>query len=56
MSSFSRGGWLQPNLQANGYSLLAALCFEIAFPRQMIANFSENPHFPLTVSNDAWLW
>ncbi|WP_288740178.1 apolipoprotein N-acyltransferase [uncultured Rheinheimera sp.] len=54
MSSFSRGAWLQPNLQANGYSLLAALCFEIAFPRQMIANFDDNTDFLLTVSNDAW--
>jgi len=54
MSSFSRGAWLQPNLQANGYSLLAALCFEIAFPRQMIANFNDNTDFLLTVSNDAW--
>ncbi len=54
MSSFSRGDWLQPNLQANGYSLLAALCFEIAFPRQMIANFHDNTDFLLTVSNDAW--
>ena len=54
MSSFSRGDWLQPNLQANGYSLLAALCFEIAFPRQMIANINDNTDFLLTVSNDAW--
>jgi apolipoprotein N-acyltransferase len=54
MSSFSRGDWQQANLQANGYSLLAALCFEIAFPRQVIANFNDNTNFLLTVSNDAW--
>jgi len=54
MSSFSRGDWQQPNLQANGYWLLPALCFEIAFPRQLLANFTERTDFLLTVSNDAW--
>lgn len=53
-SSFARGEWLQPNLQAKGYQLLAALCFEIAFPRQIRANFSDDTHLLLTVSNDAW--
>ncbi len=53
-SSFARGDWLQPNLNANGYQLLAALCFEIAFPRQIQANFTNNTDFLLTVSNDAW--
>jgi len=53
-SSFARGDWQQPNLQANGYQLLAALCFEIAFPRQIQANFTDNTDFLLTVSNDAW--
>jgi apolipoprotein N-acyltransferase len=53
-SSFARGDWRQPNLQANNYQLLAALCFEIAFPRQIQANFTDNTNFLLTVSNDAW--
>lgn len=53
-SSFARGQWLQPNLQAKGYQLLAALCFEIAFPRQIGANFTADTDFLLTVSNDAW--
>lgn len=53
-SSFARGDWQQPNLQANGYQLLAALCFEIAFPRQIQANFTDETDFLLTVSNDAW--
>jgi apolipoprotein N-acyltransferase len=53
-SSFARGEWLQPNLQAKGYQLLAALCFEIAFPRQIRANFSADTNLLLTVSNDAW--
>ena len=53
-SSFARGDWLQPNLNANGYQLLAALCFEIVFPRQIQANFTNDTDFLLTVSNDAW--
>lgn len=53
-SSFARGDWQQANLQAKGYQLLAALCFEIAFPRQIGANFSADTDFLLTVSNDAW--
>lgn len=54
MSGFSRGGWQQTNLKANGYQLLPALCFEIAFPRQLIANLHQDTDFILTVSNDAW--
>ncbi|HAT40573.1 MAG TPA: apolipoprotein N-acyltransferase [Rheinheimera sp.] len=53
-SSFSRGQWQQPNLRAKGRALLPALCFEIAFPRQILANFRDDTHFILTVSNDAW--
>ncbi len=53
-SSFSRGDWLQNNLQAKGLELLPALCFEIAFPRQIQANFTKSTHLLLTVSNDAW--
>lgn len=54
MSSFSRGDYLQPNLMANGYHLLAAICFEIAFPAQIRANMTDSTQFLLTVSNDAW--
>lgn len=53
-SSFSRGDWQQANLVAKGHQLLPALCFEIAFPRQLLANFHDNTDFILTVSNDAW--
>lgn len=53
-SSFARGQWQQPNLIAKQQQLLPALCFEIAFPRQIAANFSEQTDFLLTVSNDAW--
>lgn len=54
MSSFSRGSYVQPNLQANGFFLLPAICFEIAFPQQIRANFTDQTQFILTVSNDAW--
>lgn len=54
MSSFSRGSYVQPNLVANGYHLLPAICFEIAFPDQIAANFTSDTQLILTVSNDAW--
>lgn len=54
MSSFSRGDYVQPNLMANGYALLPAICFEIAFPSQIRANMTEQTQAILTVSNDAW--
>ena len=53
-SSFSRGDWQQTNLTAKGLNLLPALCFEIAFPRQIQANFGAKTDLLLTVSNDAW--
>lgn len=53
-SSFARGQWQQPNLIAKQLQLLPALCFEIAFPRQIAANFAADTDFLLTVSNDAW--
>ncbi|MDX5406356.1 MAG: apolipoprotein N-acyltransferase [Chromatiaceae bacterium] len=54
MSSFSRGSFVQPNLVANGYHLLPAICFEIAFPEQIAANMTPDTQLLLTVSNDAW--
>ncbi|GAB60411.1 apolipoprotein N-acyltransferase [Rheinheimera nanhaiensis] len=54
MSSFSRGSYVQPNLIANGYHLLPAICFEIAFPDQIAANMTADTQLLLTVSNDAW--
>lgn len=54
MSSFTRGKYVQPNLVANGFHLLPAICFEIAFPAQIAANMTDNTQLLLTVSNDAW--
>lgn len=54
MSSFSRGDYQQPNLQANGLHLAPAICFEIAFPAQIRANLHQDTDYILTVSNDAW--
>ena len=54
MSSFSRGDFQQPNLQANSIFLAPAICFEIAFPRQVMANVYNHTDMIITVSNDAW--
>jgi apolipoprotein N-acyltransferase len=54
MSSFTRGKYQQANLQAKGFNLAPAICFEIAFPRQISANLYHNTDFIITVSNDAW--
>ncbi|MCC2615298.1 apolipoprotein N-acyltransferase [Aestuariibacter halophilus] len=54
MSSFSRGDYVQPNLHTNGLKLAPAICFEIAFPRQIRANLNDDTDVIITVSNDAW--
>lgn len=54
MSSFTRGNYQQQNLRANGLNILPLICFEIAFPEQLAANFSNSSDILLTVSNDAW--
>lgn len=54
MSSFSRGDYVQPNLEANGYSLAPALCYEVAFSEQVRRNVNINTEFLLTLSNDTW--
>ena len=53
-SSFTRGDYIQPNLVAQGLHILPLICFEIAFPEQLAANFTNNTNMILTVSNDAW--
>ncbi|QOL24502.1 apolipoprotein N-acyltransferase [Thalassotalea sp. LPB0316] len=54
MSSFSRGDYVQQNLKAKGIDILPLICFEIAFPNQLAANFTNQTQLLLTVSNDAW--
>ncbi|RUO21208.1 apolipoprotein N-acyltransferase [Aliidiomarina iranensis] len=54
MSSFSRGESIQPNLDANGFTIAANICFEVAFSRQIRANFQTDTQLLLTISNDSW--
>ncbi|AQS39458.1 apolipoprotein N-acyltransferase [Shewanella psychrophila] len=54
MSSFNRGAYQQPNLNALGHQIAPAICYEIAFPEQLRANVNEGTELLLTVSNDAW--
>lgn len=53
-SSFSRGAYVQNNLVAHGVHITPLICFEIAFPEQLAANFTDQTGLLLTVSNDAW--
>lgn len=54
MSSFSRGDYVQNNLNAKDLQLTPAICFEIAFPLQIAANITPHTDAIITVSNDAW--
>jgi apolipoprotein N-acyltransferase len=54
MSSFSRGDYVQANLVAGNVYFTPAICFEIAFPKQIAANLTAQSQAIVTVSNDAW--
>ncbi|WP_194756003.1 apolipoprotein N-acyltransferase [Aliidiomarina indica] len=54
MSSFSRGDFIQNNLNANGVLVAANICYEVVFSRQIRANFSDETGLLLTISNDTW--
>ncbi len=54
MSSFTRGPATQAPLQAHGWHFTTAICYEIAFPSHVRANFTGDTDFILTVSNDTW--
>mgnify|MGYP000064513245 FL=1 len=54
MSSFSRGDFVQQNIDANGKQMAPALCYEIIFNEQVRQNVTQDTDFILTLSNDAW--
>jgi len=54
MSSFSRGDYVQQNLEAKGLQLTPAICYEIVFGQQIAANITTQTDAIVTVSNDAW--
>lgn len=54
MSSFSRGPFIQENLDANGLMIAANICYEVVFSRQIRANVNARTDMLLTISNDTW--
>ncbi|WP_115719359.1 apolipoprotein N-acyltransferase [Gallaecimonas mangrovi] len=54
MSDFARGAYRQPNLKIGKFKGAMAICYEVAFSRQVRANVDKDTDFLMTVSNDAW--
>jgi len=52
-ADFNRGGVQQPPLQAAGYPVATSICFEVAFPEEVIMGLPEAALL-VNVSNDAW--
>lgn len=53
LSSFSRGDYEQPPLQAKGHTFAPFICYEVLYP-ELVRRLGKDADFLLTVSNDAW--
>ncbi|MEY6432771.1 apolipoprotein N-acyltransferase [Thioalkalicoccus limnaeus] len=53
MSDFSPGQMVRPLLSVNGQSVGVSICYEIAFPAEVIEALPDAVYL-ITVSNDAW--
>lgn len=54
MSSMTPGPVKQAPLVMQGFKFTTAICYEIILPSLVLANFTPDTDFLLTVSNDAW--
>lgn len=54
MSSFSEGDATQPNIVAHDHKFATAICYEMAFPGELLADVHADTDYLLTVSNDTW--
>ncbi len=53
MSDFSRGRMDRPLVQVNGYAVGVSICYEDAFPAEVVQALPE-ARYLINVSNDAW--